>query len=41
LNAPSNACCSRAAGCSRRVYLGLSLALLALGVKFFQEAFHV
>jgi uncharacterized protein (TIGR00645 family) len=23
------------------VYLGLSLALLALGVKFFQEAFHV
>ena len=23
------------------IYLGLSLALLALGVKFFQEAFHV
>lgn len=23
------------------VYLGLSLALIALGVKFFQEAFHV
>jgi uncharacterized protein (TIGR00645 family) len=23
------------------VYLGLSLALLALGVKFFQEGFHV
>ncbi len=23
------------------IYLGLSLALLALGIKFFQEAFHV
>ena len=23
------------------LYLGLSLALIALGIKFFQEAFHV
>ena len=23
------------------IYLGLSLALLALGIKFFQEALHV
>jgi len=23
------------------VYIGMSLALVALGVKFFQEAFHV
>ncbi len=31
----------RLAGCSRRCYFGLSLALIALALKFFQEILHV
>ncbi|UMX49157.1 YqhA family protein [Klebsiella pneumoniae] len=33
--------CTPRAGCWRRFYFGLSLGLVALTIKFFQEIFHI